>query len=135
MDRVVHFEIPVSDGEKAKQFYEAVFGWEIEKWPPVDYWLVTTGPETEPGINGGLTPKSKEGEFEEPLDIVDAAHAVNTVITIQVESIDESMEKVKKAGGKITMDKWLIRGIGWVCYFSDLDGNILGLMESDEGAK
>jgi catechol 2,3-dioxygenase-like lactoylglutathione lyase family enzyme len=55
MPRVVHFEISVDDPERAIRFYSDVFGWKIEKWEgPMDYWLITTGPENEPGIDGAL---------------------------------------------------------------------------------
>ena len=44
MSRIIHFEIPASDPERAANFYRRTFGWKIEKWPgPMDYWLVTTG--------------------------------------------------------------------------------------------
>ena len=53
MPRVVHFEINAKKPELLAEFYEKVFGWEIEKWEgPVDYWLITTGKEDESGING-----------------------------------------------------------------------------------
>ena len=56
MSRVVHFEIPADDPERAINFYEKVFGWRFEKWEgPIEYWLVKTGPEDQPGIDGGLT--------------------------------------------------------------------------------
>ncbi len=55
MPRPVHFELPAADPERAARFYTDVFGWTIEKWEgPVEYWLVTTGEEDEPGINGGI---------------------------------------------------------------------------------
>jgi len=55
MPRVVHFEFYVDDPERAVKFYQEVFGWKITKWEgPVDYWLVTTGEEGEPGIDGAI---------------------------------------------------------------------------------
>ena len=55
MPRVIHFEISADDPQRAADFYTKIFGWEIKKWPgPQDYWLVTTGPNDKPGINGGL---------------------------------------------------------------------------------
>lgn len=46
MGRVIHFELPVSDPERAAVFYKAVFGWKFEKWPgPMEYWMVSTGSE------------------------------------------------------------------------------------------
>jgi catechol 2,3-dioxygenase-like lactoylglutathione lyase family enzyme len=51
MGRGIHFELNADDPERAAQFYRRVFGWTIDKWDgPEDYWLVTTGPESEPGI-------------------------------------------------------------------------------------
>jgi catechol 2,3-dioxygenase-like lactoylglutathione lyase family enzyme len=50
MSRVIHFEIPASDPERAANFYKKAFGWKIEKWPgPMDYWMVTTGTDGAPG--------------------------------------------------------------------------------------
>jgi catechol 2,3-dioxygenase-like lactoylglutathione lyase family enzyme len=59
MPRVVHFEIYADDPEAVCPFYEDVFGWQIKKWNgPQEYWLVTTGGEGEPGINGGMMPSA-----------------------------------------------------------------------------
>jgi len=55
MSRVVHFEIPADNPERSIKFFESVFGWKIEKWDgPIEYWVVMTGDEEEPGIDGGL---------------------------------------------------------------------------------
>ncbi len=55
MNRFTHFELATNDLEKTAAFYRDVFGWKVEKWEgPVDYWLVMTGDEKTPGINGGL---------------------------------------------------------------------------------
>ena len=57
MSRVVHFEIQADDVERAKSFYAAVFDWSFEDYGAMagsTYWGITTGPEDEPGINGGL---------------------------------------------------------------------------------
>jgi uncharacterized protein len=60
MSRVVHFEIPAYDLARAAKFYEEVFGWNIKKFDgPFDYWMVTTGKDVEPGINGAIMPKEK----------------------------------------------------------------------------
>ena len=32
MPRVVHFEIPAENPERAAKFYKEVFDWKIEKW-------------------------------------------------------------------------------------------------------
>ena len=54
MARIVHFEIHVENPDRAIKFYRAVLGWEFSKWDgPMPYWAVKTGPDNEPGINGG----------------------------------------------------------------------------------
>src|SRR5260370_34826396 len=86
MSRVIHFEIPASDPERASAFYKKVFGWKIEKWPgPMEYWMVTTGEEGTPGINGGLMRNTE---------------VKTTTNTICVGSVDAAVETVRKAGGK-----------------------------------
>src|SRR5262249_10499088 len=55
MGRVVHFEIHAENPERAIKFYQGLLGWEFKKWDgPLPYWLITTGPKEQPGINGGL---------------------------------------------------------------------------------
>src|SRR5260370_14373645 len=79
MSRVIHFEIPASDPERASAFYKKVFGWKIEKWPgPTDYWLVNTGAEGTPGINGGLMKKTEVKKTTQPLGVGSVDPAVKT---------------------------------------------------------
>lgn len=121
MLRVVHFELPVDDPERAVRFYQAVFGWKIEKWEgPQDYWLVTTGPDTEPGINGALARRSDGIQM--------------TQNTVEVPSLDEAIAKVVDNGGTIIYPKSPIPGVGYLAYCKDTEGNIFGMMESDTSA-
>jgi predicted enzyme related to lactoylglutathione lyase len=122
MPRVVHFEIDAKKPECAVKFYEKVFGWKIKKWEgPVEYYLISTGKETEPGIDGGLSRRTES----EP----------STVNTIDVPSVDEFTKKVEANGGKIIRPKRAVMGVGYMAYFQDPEGNIFGMMESDESAK
>jgi predicted enzyme related to lactoylglutathione lyase len=47
MDKVVHFEIPVDDVERARGFYGTVFDWSIVPMDEADYTLVLTTPVDE----------------------------------------------------------------------------------------
>lgn len=115
MPRVVHFEIPADDPERAVEFYKKVFGWKIDKWEgPFDYWLVTTGEEDEPGINGAIMSKEM-GEMIKN--------------TIGVDSFDKYAEKIENAGGKMLMEKQTIPGIGTMAAFKDTEGNVSVIME------
>ena len=115
MPRIVHFEIPADDPDRAVKFYEEVFGWKIEKWEGGDYWLVTTGPNDEPGINGAIMPK------EEGNDMVRNS--------IAVESLDDYVKKIEAQGGKMLMEKVNIPGIGDWALFQDTEGNISGILQ------
>lgn len=121
MNRITHFELVTSDFEKTATFYRAVFGWKVEKWEgPVDYWLIDSGDETTPGINGGLMPAG--GPFS------------GTVNTIEVEDIDAAIAKVKANGGEMIFEKDVIPGVGYLAYFKDNMGIIVGLHQAAPGA-
>jgi len=120
MSRVVHFEISADQPDRAIRFYQNVFGWQFTKWDgPMPYWLVTTGPDSAPGINGGLMPRSPQ------------ALGANT---IGVASVDTAVANVQKNGGTVVAPKMAIPGVGWLAYFKDPDDNVFGIMESDPNA-
>jgi uncharacterized protein len=122
MSRVVHFELGVTNPERAIKFYSGVFGWTIQKYGgPMDYYLVDTGDPKEPGINGGL--------------VVNKDAQPRTVNTIAVENLDEFMKKVEAAGGKIVVPKMAIPGVGWLAYFNDTEGNLVGMHQFDSTAQ
>ena len=122
MPRVVHFEFPADDPERATKFYAGVFGWKIEKWPgPVDYWLITTGPDDHPGINGAIMRRQSP------------QHTVYN--TIDVPSLDDFAKKVVAHGGKVAVPKTAIPGVGYMAYCQDTEGNTFGIMQEDRSAK
>jgi predicted enzyme related to lactoylglutathione lyase len=130
MGRVVHFEIHAADPERAVKFYESVFDWEIKKWDgPVDYWLVMTG-EDDDGIDGAIM--KRMGENPNSSDLPPVMGYVNT---IQVDDLDESIEKALKAGGTEALAKMAVPGVGWMAYFHDTEGNVFGMMKNDTSAE
>jgi uncharacterized protein len=121
MNRPVHFEIPANDPERAIKFYETVFGWTFRKWDgPMPYWMITTGPDTEPGINGGMMPRQNP-----------AQPAANT---IGVANLDETVAEVTKNGGRVAMPRMAVPGVGWMAYCIDTEGVLFGLMQADPSA-
>ena len=122
MPRVVHFEINADKPERAAAFYKKVFGWKIKMWGgKMPYWLVTTGPNEEPGINGGLMPMQHPNQ--------------PCVNTITVANVDQTMAAVTANGGQLAVPKMAIPGVGWLAYAKDLDGHIFGFMQMDATAK
>ena len=119
MSRVIHFEITADDPGRAVKFYEKVFGWKIDKWGAMDYWLATTGPDNQPGINGAIMTRETQR---------------TTVNTIDVSSVDEFAKKIVDAGGKVVTPKTAIPGVGYFAYCVDTEGNVFGIMENDTKA-
>lgn len=118
MNRVVHFEIPAEDPEKLVKFYSEVFGWQIEKWEDaMDYWMITTGNENEPGINGAIMKKEDQQS--------------TIVNVIEVDSIDELLDSIEANGGTILTGKMPVPGIGYAANFRDTQGNVFGVMQPD----
>ena len=135
MNRVVHFEIHAADPARAADFYSKVFGWTIKEWlvPGVTipdenrYWLVGTGPSEERGIDGGMVIRRGAPPVK--------GQAVSSfVCTIDVESLDASTASVTSAGGVMAVPKMPIKGVGWLAYFHDTEGNLFGMMQNDPKA-
>ena len=129
MSRAVHFEIQASNPQALIDYYTGLFGWSFNKWEGGEYWLIHTGPEEKPGINGGLLPR--RGPVPEPMAAVNAF-----VITVDVEDIDAALAKAATngSGGAIVVPKMPVPGIGWLGYARDPDGNIFGMMQEDPEA-
>jgi len=106
VSRIVHFEIPADNPERAVHFYREVFGWQFQKWAgPQDYWLITTGPNDQPGISGGLLRRMQPD--------------ASTVNTIGVASVDAYVAEIEKKGGKTVVPRMVIPGVGHVAYCQD----------------
>lgn len=116
MPRPMHFEIPAENPERAMQFYEGVLGWKFQRWEgPMEYWVIHTGDDSEPGINGGLMPR------RDP-----AQPCVNTV---GVADLDATLDAVTRLGGLVVVPKMPVPGVGWLAYCKDTEGHIFGIMQ------
>lgn len=121
--RVVHFEVPFDDADRARGFYREVFGWEIQPVPELDYNMVATGPTsgegmpTEPGYIGG-------GMFQRQPDVD------RPVITLAVDDVDAALAAVKQHGGASVGEKLAVGDMGFAAYFKDSEGNLMGLWQT-----
>ena len=122
--RVVHFEIPYDDGDRARAFYKDAFGWNIVHMPEMSYTLVSTGPTpedgppTEPGfINGGMMMRSD-------------SLSSSPVVVIDVLDISDTLSRVESLGGATLQVKQPVGDMGFAAYFADSEGNVMGLWQS-----
>jgi predicted enzyme related to lactoylglutathione lyase len=120
--RVVHFEVPFDDADRARSFYRDVFDWQIQPVPEMSYNMVSTGPTgdqgpSEPGyIGGGMLQR------QEPVTM--------PVITLQVDDIDSALIAIDKHGGHAVGEKMPVGEMGFAAYFHDSEGNLMGLWQN-----
>ena len=127
MRKVVHFEIPADDLDRAKNFYGSVFGWDLQTMPMEvgEYTSVKTTDvddqtqlPTEPGaINGGMFVRDEQSP-------------TSPVITVDVDGIDDALKQIEAEGGSTITPRTAIPGMGAFAYFKDPEGNVLGLWET-----
>ena len=127
MPTIVHFEIPVDDVDRAKKFYNDLFGWKIEKisgstednsskltsaatGQPIEYWIITTMDDKGNKAVGAGMMKRQMSEH----------HITNY---IGVDSVDEYSSKVEQLGGKVFAHKHAVPGMGYFALCSDTDHN------------
>ena len=116
---VVHFEIPADDMERAKAFYEELFGWKINAALGCEtYWPFK--PLEEEDLEGAVVKRLPF--FEGPL------------FYIQVESVEDYAAKIEALGGTIILPKDPVPGICWIVVFKDTEGNTFALVEFDPQA-
>ncbi len=130
MGRVVHFEIHAENPERAIRFYSGLLGWTFTAWgdPSFGYWLISTGPKDQPGIDGGLMQRRGAAPIE--------GQAVNAfVCTAAVDDVDSAVSQALAAGATLALPKMPIPGVGWLAYVKDTEGNLLGLHATDPNAK
>jgi predicted enzyme related to lactoylglutathione lyase len=123
LDKVVHFELPADDIGRAKGFYSSTFGWQLDDMEGMDYTIVRTVdvdeqqlPKDPGAINGGMMRRSSD--------------TPSPVITINVDSINDSLKKVEAEGGSVVQPRQEIPGMGAFAYFKDTEGNVMGLWEN-----
>ncbi len=122
-NRVMHFEIPFDDGDRARAFYSDVFGWQLMPMPEMGYTIVSTGPTdpeqgpSEPGfINGGML--QREGEWQAPN------------LVLGVDNLEDAMKSVTEHGGTVVVERQPVGDMGFTAYVKDTEGNLVGLWEN-----
>lgn len=122
MNPVVHFELPASDMERAKTFYEKVFGWNIVCGYENYYNIITA----EIGDNGYMSaaPGAINGAVQRRDDAING-----TRLIIQVENLDEAIRKAIDEGGRIFIPKKRTPHLYYSVIF-DTEGNELNLVEA-----
>ena len=118
-NNLASFAIHADDVQRCRRFYEAVFGWQFEPWGPPDFYLIHTGDERKPGVQGLMhkrqTPRGAGGPncFE---------------CTIAVDDLDAVTSAVTEHGGRLLMERAPVPTVGLLTKFEDTEGNVVGAM-------
>ena len=113
---ICHFEIPADDVEALVGFYSELFGWQIEKMPgPMDYWMVSTDPDDESALGGGIT--ERQHPRQPPMNYV------------LVEDVAAHAARAKELGAQVVVDKTEIPGIGSFAIILDPQHNWIGIFQ------
>ncbi|MEH7352034.1 VOC family protein [Neobacillus drentensis] len=106
------FVIAARDGSLAKKFYESLFNWKITDVGPL---LQISGA----GLSGHI------------LKWPHKEHPTHVSMYINVENIQECLEKVEQMGGKVILPEMAVPTGGSIAQFVDPDGIIIGVYHSN----
>jgi predicted enzyme related to lactoylglutathione lyase len=120
-----YFEIQAEDINRARNFYQEIFGWKFTKAEglPLEYWRIETD-----GPRGGLLPR--------PAPRPTMPSGTNAfVCSMEVKNLDETSVKIISLGGHVALPKFAVPGVCWQGYFLDTEGNTFGIFQPDPQAK
>jgi len=122
MPTIVHIDIASDDPERAKQFYESLFGWKSFAPPGMtDFYLVETESlDGSRGVGGGI------GRRGDPSQKITAY--------IGVDDVEAYGKQVEALGGKVVAGKMIVPGWGYLSVCEDTEGNPFGLWQDDSSA-
>jgi predicted enzyme related to lactoylglutathione lyase len=116
---VAHFAIHADDVERARRFYEGVFGWRFEAWGPPGFYRIDTGGPGQAGIAGALHGR------HEPLT---GTGMRGYECTIAVDDLAAVKSAIVAQGGQIVLDEMEIDTVGTLIQFRDTEGNVAAAM-------
>ena len=119
-NNVVHFAIHADDVDRARAFYEGVFGWRFEAWGPPGFYRVFTGTDEDPGIEGALHGRN---------EALTGTGMRGFECTVSVADLAPIKDAVERHGGAVVMDEFEIPTVGTLIHIQDTEGNVLGAMK------
>ncbi len=121
---VMNFEIVSQESKSLKDFYSAVFEWDINEYAEDYYWF-KTGSDADNGIEGTIYPLNDEMNLVENVPFSN-----NVTIYVAVADINTTIEKLVGRGGKVLMQPTVVSDKGEkIAMFIDPSGNRIGLYQ------
>ena len=129
MPHLAHFAINADDVDRARRFYERVFGWKFTAWGPPGFYQIDMG------AGAPTPPPAAMGALQGRRDLVKGQRSIGYECTISVPSIDATARAVLANGSTTVLEKSIIVGVGALMFFQDPEGNVFGAMEFDRHAE
>ena len=120
-----HFAINADDMARAQQFYEQVFGWSFEAWGPPGFFQINTGGDARSAVRGAL---------QQRRELKPGSPTIGFECSIAVDDVDRIAADVTRSGGRVIVEKTAIMGVGYLIFFEDSEGNVVGAMHYDQSA-
>jgi uncharacterized protein len=114
---IAHFAIHADDCQRAKRFYETVFGWTFQPWGPPGFWLI----ETSKGAVGG--------SLQQRQHPASGRGMIGFECTIGVADVHATAAAIEQAGGSIVLKPFTIEHVGTLIQFQDTEGNSVSAMQ------
>src|SRR6516162_10044795 len=104
MSQVAHFAINADDVDRARGFYEKVFGWKFEAYGPPGFYMVNEGSAT--------AHVNLRGSLQKRRELVPGVAMRGFECSISVDDIHRTKAAIEANGGKIIMQICTLAGIG-----------------------
>lgn len=114
-----HLALNADDVQRAKAFYETVFGWRLEPWGPPDYYQAV-------GAGDGVI-----AALQHRRELKPGVRMAGFEATLGVDDLDAAMAAIEAAGGRVLAPPFYIEDVGRLAYFEDTEGNLVGVMQYD----
>ncbi|WP_263357318.1 VOC family protein [Acidicapsa ligni] len=121
-DTMVWFELPVSDLNRATNFYEAAFATKLrtdDRFPGLAIFPRSEETATTGALISGRNPSAANAGDD----------SVGAIVYLNCDGqLDAVLRRAQQAGAELLQEvAQLPGGMGWIAQFRDLDGNRIGL--------
>jgi uncharacterized protein len=120
---VVHFEVVGKDGEKLRNYYSELFGWNIDADNPMNYGMVARDDNKTADGNLGIGGGVGQGP---------AGYEGHVTFYVAVPDVEAALQKAESLGGRRIMGPENIMDMVELGQFKDPEGNLIGVVKDQQ---
>lgn len=121
---MTHFAINADDLPRAREFYEAVFGWEFSEWGPPGFFQIETGSRDDFA--------RVQGALQERRELVEGTPTIGFECTVAVDDVQAVVAAAVANSGTVLLEPTTIPDVGELAFVRDPEGNVVGAMRYDD---